>query len=244
MNKILTYVIGLTLFVFMSAASATNVPRDSITLSGSSNIYASADVAYVTLYVQSKGLLIIDAENNATETIAAIRKDLKQSFAEIIKIEETLISAGAGKRSWKREDDVSKPVVIKRIRITAPPKQELLFNIVDKSIRKGALLRIPSDISYPGKIKGVIVYGIKNYSKLELDAKKLAIKNAKKQATEFADMIGKKIGAISGLACSGSIQWTSGYTADQDAYPTKYIGLSKDKILISHKVTVSFKMAE
>jgi uncharacterized protein YggE len=229
------------------ASAASQVEKNTITVTGKATVNRKPDICYITLYVKGEGILMVDAVKKADQTVAEIEKAIKGNHKEVKKIEAT--EAGLGQketRYWSSEhkDEPPRPEAVKRLRIEIPPTPSLAYEIVDTGIRSGAIMKIPSDVHYPGKIDSVVAYGLVDASALEEEARKKAAADAKRRAKETAALVQKKIGKVVSIGCSGSWSNRVIYSPERQDFPVEHIGTDAQKIEVSHSITITFELLD
>lgn len=216
-------------------------------VTGKASESVNPDIAYITVYAQANGLLMEDAIKKANSLVNEITRAVKEE-SEIIKrilIEDEALGQTRSE-PWRSSQtgETPKPQVTKRIRIYCEPKPSEIYKIIDKSIRTGALMQVPSSTRFSNDVSSVVAYGVVEYSEVVKRLKKQAIDDARKKAEELANLAGKKVGNIVGIGCSNSRSFKESmrYMGHLPNFPTEYIGISSEKILITHDISVSFKL--
>jgi uncharacterized protein YggE len=226
---------------------ATEEARNTITVVGTGKVTRKPDVAYVTLYVKGDGILMTDAVQTAKGKTGEIEKALKEKYKEIKDLAVADIEIGEKRKEYWRsdeKDEIARPEVVKRLRITLPPNAQLAYEVIDTALRAGAIMQIPSSVHYSDEIRSVVLYGLVAFSESENQAKQKAMENAKDNAEKTAALVGEKAGDVVSVGCSSSSSWSHEiqimrHEAD---LPTKYLGLDPHRIEVSHCVSVTYEL--
>ena len=245
MKMILT---GVVLVVSMQMTVwASGEIKNAVTVTGTAKVEGKPDVAYLTLYVKGDGILMVDAIKKAKQKVDNIEKAMEEKHKEIKGIDVMDIKVGEKRKGYwgsEQKDEAPRPEVVKRMRITIPPDARLAYELIDTAIRAGAIMQIPSSMQYSGEIKSIVVYGLLDASELEDQARKKALENAKDNAKKIAALVGKKIGEVVSVGCSGSYSWPNQiYIMGRESdFPVKHVGIDPDKIEISRSMTITYEL--
>ena len=230
-----------------SIAGASEAREDTITATGKASVEQKPDVCYVTLYAKGDGILMVDAVKEANRKVAEIEKTVKEKHKKVRAIDVTEVGLGEKQRRYwssDQKDEPPRPEAIKRIRITISPVPSLAHEIVDTAIRSGAIMKIPSDTHYPGRIDSVVVYGLLNASQLENEVRTKATKNAKKNAEKTAALVDKKVGKVVSIGCGSSWPQRMVVYPERHDFPTAHVGTNPEKIEVSHSITITFELLD
>ena len=223
-----------------------------ISVTGDVTIVRQADIAYISLYVRTNGILLEDAIKEASDRMEQVNKTLRDTFSEI---KETLVRdmyVGESKSHWGREKAESpQPEVIKGLLVIIPPHPDLATKIVDKASRMGCLIQNPADeriLSYP---RGVVMYGLAQYAEAEQEAIEKALTDAEESAAPVAKILSKKVGAVKKISSIETLRkQTQSDTYTRTAknntlvLPTSYLSVSPDSVQVSAKLSVTFELAD
>lgn len=213
---------------------------DKITVTGKAEVFRKPDVAYITLYLRQHGVLTVDAVKKAIEKTEEIRKVIKKTAPDILDIE--IIDIRLGERTSKMyrpsEESVPTPEVIKRIRITSKPIPELVHKIVDAAIRAEAIMQAQRYMDLSSH--GTVLYGLTKFEDAYNEAKKQAFANAKLEAQNIADLLGRKLGKV--LKVNSQKFQTYRRVEVYDPFPTEFVGASPEKIRIPVRIVVDYKL--
>lgn len=244
--KLVLITVVLIIIVQMVAVAAEDIQKKTITITGTAKIERKPDVAYITLYVKGSGILMVDAIKKATEKTTEIEKALKEKHKDIKEVQIQDISLGEKNREmWSSEqkDEAPRPEVIKQIRITIPANIDIAAEIIDTAMRVGAVLDKPSSVHYSGEIDSVVVFGLTDESGVEIEAKKKAVEMAKDKAKQTAALLGKTVGDVISIGCSGNSSFSpiriDGHETD---FPGEYVSVNPNKISISQCVPITFEL--
>ncbi len=247
--KVLAIFVAALLVVGALHRPAIAADPNTISVTGTAKIEKKPDIAFITLYIEGNGILMVDAVKQAKDKTESILKAIRENNKQIKNLEVIDIQIGEKKSQiWSSEqkDSPPRPEVIKRIRITIPPDSVLAYQIIDTAIRAGAVMEIPSSMNYPGELNSVVIYGLQNASGIEDEAEKKAMENAREKANKIAALAGKKAGGIVSLGCgsdSFNIKKVYGY-GHSDNFPSEHVGIYPDRITISSSANVTFELLD
>lgn len=238
----------LSLGVMMSVA-AQAACENTVSVSGASQLEKAPDIAYIVLYVKGDGILMTDAVKNAAQKADEVIKAIRQDRPQILDVKSEPSEIGEKRNQYYSsadKDESPRPQVVQRLMVSIPPIPSLAYEIIDAALRAGAVMSIPSSTHYSGELNSVVVYGVQNAKDMEEEAKKLAFEDAKKNAESSAALAGRKLGIVNSVNCQ-SVQGFSQqvyFSGRKAQFPTKYIGISPEKIEINGSVTVTYNFAE
>jgi uncharacterized protein YggE len=241
-----------TAIVLASALSLSTYAAErehTISVTGNAEETVKPDVAYVTVYGQADGILMVDAVKKADKLIDDITSAVNAESNTIKSITVTDVALGEKKTEYWRSDqqpESPRPEVARRILITCEPNPEGIYEVIDKAIRAGALMQIPSRTSYSDDIRSVVVYGLENSTAVIERVRKAAMLDARKEADKTAKLADKTVGDVVSIGCSGSSHFNfpmrvMGRQAD---FPAEHIGTNAKEITISHAMSVSFELKD
>jgi len=234
----------------MLTASAYASERDhTISVSGKAEETAKPDVAYVTVYAQADGVLMVDAIKNEGKLVDEITSAVKAESNTVKRIKVIDVSLGEKKTEYWRSDqkqESPRPQVVRRILITCKPTPAGIYEVIDKAIRAGALMQIPSTTSYSDDIRSVVVYGLEQSTEVVERVRKLAMDDAKTEARKLAQLTGKSVGNVVTIGCLGnsSFNFPMRVMGRLAQYPAEHIGTNPEEITISHTVSVTFELKD
>lgn len=244
----------LTVFpaVLASMLAITSHAADrehTVSVTGKAALKAKPDVAYITLYAQADGILMVDAVKKTDTLVAEIITALKSDTNAVKDISVVDVALGEKKNEYWRSDqkeESPRPQVVRRIRIRCKPDPVGIYEVIDKGIRAGALMQIPSTVRYSEDIRSVVVYGLEQSAEILDRVRKQAMADARSEADKSATLAGKTVGDVVTIGCSGSSHWgmpmrVMGMQAD---FPTEHIGTNPEEITISHTVAVTYELKE
>jgi uncharacterized protein YggE len=237
----------LTMGLALSSLAAEREPAT--TVSGKAEKKVKPDIAYVTLYAQVDGILMVDAVKKADAKVGEIISAINTQ-TNIVK-DITVIDIALGEKQsrymgMEQKEEAARPQITRRIRISCGPTTEGIYELIDRAIRAGALLQTPSMSSYSDDIRSVVIYGLENSAAAVDSVRQSAMDDAKVKAKQLADLAGKKVGGVVTVGSSGSSSFGSsvrimGRTAD---FPTEYVGANSEAISISQTVSVTFELKD
>lgn len=234
----------------MLALSSYAADREhTVSVTGKSELKVKPDAAYITLYARADGILIIDAVKKADQLVSEITAAIKTETNTVKGVTVVDVSLGEKKSEvWRsdQKEEAPRPEVVRRIRIACKPDPVGIYEVIDKGLRAGALMQIPSSIRYSEDIRSVVVYGLEQSSEILERVRKSAMDDAKSEADKSAKLAGKKVGDVVIIGCSGSTYCgmpmrVMGMQAD---FPTEHIGTNPEEITISHTVAVTYELKE
>jgi uncharacterized protein YggE len=244
-------------FPIMSVAVASMLALSSyaedrqhtISVAGKADEKVKADTAYVTLYAKAEGILMVDAVKNTDKLVQEITAAVKSETNVIRTIAVVDVALGEKATEYWRSDqkpEPPRPQVARRIRITCEPKPAGIYEVIDKAIRAGALMQLPSRSSYSDDIRSVVIYGLEQSAEVVERVQKAAMADARAEAEKSASLAGKKVGDVVSIGCSGSTHWAipMRVMGMQSQFPTEHIGTNPDEITLSHTVSVTFDLQE
>jgi len=244
-------------FAVMSVAIASMVAlssyaedrQHSISVAGKADEKVKPDVAYVTVYAQADGILMVDAVKNSDKLVQEITSAVKSETNVVRSIGVVDVALGEKTTEYWQSDqkrESPRPQVVRRIRIACEPKPALLYEVIDKALRAGALMQVPSRTTYSDDIRSVVIYGLEQSADVVERVRKAAMTDAKADAEKLAKLAGKKVGDIVSIGCSGSTRWDMPMRVMgmQAQFPTEHIGTDPDEITISHTVSVTFGLKD
>lgn len=238
----------LSLGMMMSVA-AQAACENTVSVSGASQLEKAPDIAYIVLYVKGDGILMTDAVKNAAQKADEVIKAIRLDRPQVLDVKSETSEIGEKRNQYYSsadKDESPRPQVVQRLMVSIPPIPSLAYEIIDAALRAGAVMSIPSSTHYSGEINSVVVYGVQNAKDVEEEAKKLAFEDAKKNAEASAALAGRKLGIVNSVNCQ-SVQGFSQqvyFSGRKAQFPTKYIGISPEKIEINGSVTVTYNFAE
>ena len=223
-----------------------------ISITGDATISRRPDIAYITLYIRANGILLEDAIKEASDKIEQVNKTLRDTFSDI---QETLIRdmyIGESKSHWTREKSESpQPEVIKGLLVTIPPQPDLATKIVDRASRMGCIIQNPAEdriLAYP---RGVVMYGLAQYTETEQEAIEMALTDAKENAARVAKILNKKVGVIKKITSVETLRikakvdtYTRSEKNNTMVLPTCYLSVSPDNVELSARLAVVFEMTD
>lgn len=244
-NNTLTAIAAILAIAFSFTASAND--RNTISSTGNARIHQKPDIAFITVYVRGTGLLMVDANEEASKKSEAIIKTLRETYPQIHDIQIRIMRVGEVQtRQWdiNEQNNLPRPEVFLRLRISIPPDSSLAISVIDKAIRSGAIIYESSSYDYPRKPSGVLIYGLMSSLEAENEAAINAITDAKKTASQLAEKVGKRAGDIIAVGCenSGNSWFQSGFSDIQDDFPTKYLSEDPHNLVVSTTVTLTFEL--
>lgn len=238
----------LSLGMMMSVA-AQAACENTVSVSGASQLEKAPDIAYIVLYVKGDGILMTDAVKNAAQKADEVIKAIRLDRPQVLDVKSETSEIGEKRNQYYSsadKDESPRPQVVQRLMVSIPPIPSLAYEIIDAALRAGAVMSIPSSTHYSGELNSVVVYGVQNAKDVEEEAKKLAFEDAKKNAEASAALAGRKLGIVNSVNCQ-SVQGFSQqvyFSGRKAQFPTKYIGISPEKIEINGSVTVTYNFAE
>ncbi len=235
--------------VFMIALAVNaGVPRHTVSVSGSAEEVVAADAAYVTLYAQADGILMVDAVERADKMVEEITSAAMSGTDVIRSISVTDISLGERmQQRWgpDSQQESPRPQVARRIRITCEPKSLEIYEVIDNAIRAGALMSIPSQTHFSDDLRSVVVYGSENNSEVVDRVRRSAMSDARIEALKVAELAGKSVGDVVSIGCSGSSgSFPIRVMGRRPDFPAEYLGMDPDGITIRSSLAVTFELIE
>jgi uncharacterized protein YggE len=240
--------------VFTSILTLSTYAEDrqhTISVLGKAEENVKPDSAYVTLYAQTNGILMVDAVRKADKLVEEITSAVlsESNVVKTISVSDVALGEKITER-WRpdQKEEAPCPQVVRRILVTCKPLPDGIYQVIDKAIRAGALMQIPSRISYPEDIRSVVVYGLEQSTDTELidRIRKAALNNAKAEAEKTARLAGKKVGDVVSIGYLGITPRAipMRVMGMQSQFPTEYIGTNQNEITISHSISVTFELKE
>ena len=248
MKQLTVMIVALASALALSSYAAEC--EHTISVTGKADEKVKPDVAYVTVYAQADGILMVDAVKKGDKLVAEITSAIKTETNTVKNITVVDVTLGEKRTEYWRSDqkqESPRPQVARLIRITCEPKPDGIYEVIDKAIRAGALMQIPSRSSYSDDIRSVVVYGLEKSTEVVERARRSAMNDARAEAKKSAILAGKSVGDVITIGCTGSSScWNfpmrvMGRKVD---FPTEHVGTNPEKITISHAVSVTFEMKD
>ena len=197
MKSVNVYVMGILMLLsqpFTSGALACDKAKHMISLEPQQEKTVKPDVAYVTLYIKTEGVLLSDA----VEAANAKQKTVKQALREFSNVVESVSFVDVGlafKSSYNTNQDPAPPSVVQQIQITAKPQTEKLYGIIDACIRKGASYQGSKQFVYYGSGRDLptIVFARRDAAKILNQLDDSLLSSAHQRATELAAKSGARV---------------------------------------------------
>jgi uncharacterized protein YggE len=242
----------VTAIVLASALNLSTYAADrehTISVTGRAAETVKPDVAYVTVYGQADGILMVDAVKRTDKLISEITTAVNSESNTIKSITVTDVALGEKKTEYWRSDqkqESPRPQVARRILIACEPNPEGIYEVIDKAIRAGALMQIPSSTRYSDDIRSVVVYGLEQSAEVIDRVRKSAMDDARAEAEKSAELAGKTVGDVVTIGCSGSphFNYPMRVMGRRTDFPTEHIGTDPKEISVSHAVSVSFELKD
>jgi len=236
---------GVMLLLSTQAMGAVDEARNTITVNGYANVHAKPDVAYITLYVKSGGILMTDAANKAAQTAADLEKTLREKHKQISDIAITSVSVGSKQGDFSFSDQKNEspsPEVTKRI--TLPPDQELIYGVLDTGIRAGAIMQNQTSIRFEGDMNSIVVYSHKDSTEFENQARAKALEDARQNAEKTATLIGRKVGEIVSVGSMNNTSWPAEFLmmGRQADLPAKFTSVDPSSVDVPCMLTITYEL--
>lgn len=234
----------------MLVLSAQAVDRGhTVSVTGKAEVKVKPDVAYITLYAQADGILMVDAVKKADKLVDEITVAIKAETNTVKGVAVVNVSLGESKPAVWRSDqkaEAPRPEVVRRIRITCKPDAAGIYEVIDKGIRAGALMQIASPVHYSGETKSAVVYALEQSSEVVERVRKSAMDDARSEADKFAKLADKKVGEVVTIGSAGPTQRSiqMQLMGMQTDFPTENVGTNPDEIIISRTVAVTYELKE
>ncbi len=241
-----------TAIVLASVLSLSTYAADSdqtVSVTGTAEETVKPDAAYVTVYAQADGILMVDAVKKVGKLVDEITSAVSAQSNTVTEITVTDVALGEKQTRYYlsyQEQKAPSPQVTRRLRIRCKPEAEGIYEVIDKAIRAGALMQTPSSTRYSDDIRSVVVYGLEQSAEVVDRVRKSAMANAKSEAQKSASLAEKSVGKVVKIGCSGSSHFNfpmrvMGQKAD---FPTEHLGTNPEEITISHAVSVTFELKD
>lgn len=238
--------------VLVALSSYAQEQANTLMVVGQAEEAVAADVAYVTVYASADGILMVDAVKKADtlvrEIVSAI--EAESNVVRSIKIQDVVI-AEKQTEYWRsdQKDEIARPQVVRRIQVVCEPDATGIYEVIDKAIRAGALMQVPSRTSYSGDIRSVVMYGLEHSDEAVNKMRAAAMVDAKVQGEELAALTGKKIGDVISMSVGTSPQNIPCYSVMrvmgvEMQFPSKYIGVNADQIPVRSTLSVTFELTD
>ena len=242
----------VTIIIIATALSLSAHAADrehTISVTGKAEKIVKPDVAYVTVYGQADGILMVDAVKKADKLIKGIIAAINTESNTVKSITVEDVALGEKKTEYWRSDqkqELPRPQVARRILVTCKPKPEGIYQVIDKAIRAGALMQIPSRTCYSDDIRSVVVYGLEKNTEVIDRVRKSAMDNARVKAEKLAKLANKSVGDVVTIGCShfSNFNFQMRVMGSKANFPTEYIGINPKEITISYMISVSFELKD
>jgi uncharacterized protein YggE len=232
-------------FITLLPYAAHSADVNTLSVSGTGKIERKPDVAFVTLYVNSDGVLMTDAAKRAREKSDAVQKAIRAHHKGIKSIDVADIQIGEKQSErWgpDMKNEPARPEMTKRIRITIPPDMDLALSVIDTAIREGAMMKAPSTMRFGGDVDTVVVFGLNETQTLPDEVRKKAFENAREKAMKVAELTKRKLGRISAVGCGTDGEQNIITYGRKEDYPTKYISVDPARVEVTATATVTFEL--
>ena len=231
----------LVLLPYVSKGADVNT----LTVSGTGRIERKPDVAFVTLYVNSDGILMTDAAKRTKEKADAVQKAIRANHKGVKSIDVADIQIGEKQNErWSPDmkNEPARPEMTKRIRIMIPPDMDLALSVIDTAIREGAIMKAPSNMRFGGEVDTVIVFGVNESEALRDEVRKKAFDNARENAQKVSVLAERKLGRICAVGCGGDGEQRIYTFGRKEDYPTQYISADPTRVEVTSTITVTFEL--
>ena len=222
--------------------------ENSVSVIGKGEVKLKPDVAFVTLYVKGDAVAMVDAAKQVNDKVEEVKTALK-NYKQIKDIEINDAAIGEfQRRVYMSSDDKEEgqhPEIIRRLRITMSPNPAKVYQVIDTAISAGAVMQIPSPITYPSEDKTLVVYGLLKSADAEAQSRQTALADAKKQAETLAALAGKKVGGVMKIASDGlppESKFIARIVGRESDLPTAYIGHNSKEITVGSSLNVVFEL--
>ncbi len=186
-RKMMSVMVALTLLtgslMVPTFAATTNstatVKENIISVNGSGTIVAKPDIAYLQVGYEAKNKEALVAQNEAKTKMLSIMKSIKAQGikdADIKTVNVSLYKTADYNKEVKEEYYVA----VNTIEITVRDLDKVGM-LIDEAVTAGS------------NQLGSVRFGVENQEKYQLEALKLAVKNANTKAKAIADAIGVKV---------------------------------------------------
>ena len=220
-----------------------------ISVNGDALLVRKPDLAYITLFIQTDGILLEDAVKEGANKVDQIQRTVRQTYGEIRDIETKDINVGETRPTMGfglRDKATSpRPEVTKSLLITIPPKPELAVKIVDTACRMGCTIGNPVESHGPNP-SSVILYALAEPADAHYQATARAITAAKEKASCIAKTVEKKLGSIQSVSSMGFLAHDDMFMRHQNPIISraKYVSASADGIEVRANVSVVFELMD
>ncbi len=244
MKKVITILLLVLAFAFPLYASEC---ENSVKVTGWAELKTKPDIAYITVYAQADGVLMVDAAQKANKLVEDIVTAVKKESNVIKKITVQDVALGQTKTEYWRSNqqkEIPRPQVTKRIRIQCIPNPAEIYQIIDRAIRADAVMQVSPRFQFSNDTQSIVVYGLVDSKEIVERVRKLAINDAKTKAGEISKLAGKLIGDVVGMGCSSVSSWKESmrYMGKLVDFPTEYIGSNPEEITVTYSISVSYRL--
>lgn len=242
----LTLILACLVLVFCAWGAAA-AEDNSVSVVGVGEVLVKPDVAYITFYVRAEGILMVDAAKEIDRKVAAVREALQESHDSIRSIDVVEVAVGQKSReSWGPDggDDAPRPAIARRLRVAASPERDHVYGLIDTAIRAGALMSLPSRVSYGDDTGSIVAYGLVGSSGHEEEARLAAMEDAREKAEALAALAGKRIGELLTIQAGDSPGWAFPFRmmGQEVSFPTDYISTRPDEVRVRKVLSVEFEL--
>jgi uncharacterized protein YggE len=218
-------------------------------VNGDALIARKPDLAYISLFIQTDGILLEDAVKEGAGKVDQIQRALRETYAEIRDIQIKDIHVGEVKPSIGfgvgDKSNSPRPEVTKSLLIAIPPNPELAVKIVDTACRMGCTIGNPSE-SHTGSAHSVIVYALAEPTQAHQEATVRAIAAAKEKASRIAKTVEKSLGSIKSVSAMDSFMSDDIFRRHQNPIiaRARYVSASPDGVEVRANVSVVFELVD
>jgi uncharacterized protein YggE len=221
----------------------TETPR--ITVTGEATVTRKPDVAYITLYLRSEGILLEDAVKEAAGTLDRIKSQLREAYAEIKDIQVKDVHIGEAKPSpglLADKRNPGRPEVITGILVVVPAKQDLAVAIVDTACRMGCVMGNPANHFAVAGASSTILYALAKPDDAEQEALSRAIANAKEKASMMARKLERKVGPVHQMNMMVPFVAEDMMMKNRGLPRVRHFSVSAEIVEVTSKITLSFNL--
>jgi len=223
--------------------------QKTISVNGDALVLRKPDLAYITIFIQSDGILLEDAVKEGAGKVDQIQRALRETYAEIRDIQIKDIHVGEVKPTIgfgvRDKSNSPRPEVTKTLLITIPPNPELAVKIVDTACRMGCSIGNPTE-SHGGSAHSVILYALAEPTQAHQEATTRAIAAAKEKASRIAKTVEKDLGSIKSVSAMDSFLSDDFFRRHQNPViaRARYVSASPDGVEVRANVSVVFELMD
>jgi|AntAceMinimDraft_16_1070373.scaffolds.fasta_scaffold30520_2 uncharacterized protein YggE len=216
------------------------VTKDTITVTGTGEVYTQPDLAIITLSVKSEARTVIEAMTENTEKMNAVIDLIKAKNVDSKDLKTVSFNIYPRYEWQKEEVEIFPNTESKRVLVGYEITQSLQVKI--RNLNKIGEIIQTATVAGINQV-GALQFTIDNQDEFKKQAREEAIKEAKEKAKELSSQLGVKLLKITDFSEGGNIPRPLYYdtafkeASGADSTPTPQIETGENKIQVSVSIT-------